>query len=736
MKKILFIAVCVLLTFGSLVQAKDTRTEITFWHQLNYAERVVLAELVKDFEEKHPDIKITNLYRETEELRSGFQNSALAGRGPELIHGPSDQVGPFATMGIIRPLEDIFSSDELAQLDDRALVYYQDHLYQVADRFGNHLALICNKAFVPDPPKTLDEMIEIGKANTIDEDGDGKMERFGLVWNFTEPYYYIPFFSGFGGWMMDDEFNPTLDTEANRRGLQYVQDLRDVHKIIPQNADYEIAHTLFNEGQSAMIINGDWSWATYIENGIDVSVSRIPFNTETGLWPAPVVSPRGFSVNTNISDDKLEKAMVFVRYLLSPEAQKAVAVGTGIMPALISLRDDPVITENEIMLGSLSQVEVGKPMPVVPELRAIWDSMRPHYQAVLGGTINGEEAALKMQEDSVRKIKEMNEVIQPAPYVPFLKGIFILAVIVLLWYLRKPFKDFLIDLRKRGFVYYMILPAFIIIFITVFYPFFYNVVLSLSNMGLRNFFSWEIVGFQNYAKVFIEPGFYSILGKTIVWTSVNVAFHVIIGVFLAILLHRVLPGKGIIRMILILPWAVPQYITALTWRGMFNQEYGAINLIISNYMHMPMVNWLGSPTEAFLACILTNVWLGFPFMMIVALGGLQSIPNQLYEAADIDGANGWVKLSRITLPLLKPVMVPSIILGTVWTFNNLNVIWLVSNAGEPSDKTHILVSFVYKSAFNLYRYGYAAAMSMVIFAILLTFGIIYMKKAKAVDAAY
>lgn len=282
----------------------------------------------------------------------------------------------------------------------------------------------------------------------------------------------------------------------------------------------------------------------------------------------------------------------------------------------------------------------------------------------------------------------------------------------------------------------MLLPAFIIMVAVVLYPFIYNMVLSLSNMGLRNFRNWDVVGFQNYARVFIEPGFYAILFKTIIWTVVNVVFHVSIGVMLALLLNRALPGRGLIRMILILPWAVPQYITALTWRGMFNQEYGAINLILANYMHMPVVNWLGSPLEAFIACILTNIWLGFPFMMIVALGGLQSIPNQLYEAADIDGASWWTKLTKITIPLLRPVMAPAVVLGMVWTFNNLNVIWLVSNAGEPSDKTHILVSFVYKSAFNLYRYGYAAAMSMVIFLILLAFSLIYMRRVRATEAVY
>ena len=165
--------------------------------------------------------------------------------------------------------------------------------------------------------------------------------------------------------------------------------------------------------------------------------------------------------------------------------------------------------------------------------------------------------------------------------------------------------------------------------------------------------------------------------------------------------------------------------------------YVIINkLCITKYLYLSPIQWLSQPLEAFTACILTNIWLGFPFMMVIALGGLQSIPRELYEAAKVDGANRWQQFNNITLPMLKPVMIPAIILGTVWTFNNINVVWLVSNGGEPSNQTHILVSYVYKAAFNLYRYGYAAALSMVIFIILFIFVIYFIKQNKATDGVY
>jgi arabinogalactan oligomer/maltooligosaccharide transport system permease protein len=223
----------------------------------------------------------------------------------------------------------------------------------------------------------------------------------------------------------------------------------------------------------------------------------------------------------------------------------------------------------------------------------------------------------------------------------------------------------------------------------------------------------------------------------VIWTAVNLLFHVVIGVALALVLNqKEIRGKAVFRAILVLPWAVPQLIVALTWRGMFNYEYGAINLMLTQWFGLPGVEWLRRPLEAFLAVILTNVWLGFPFMMVIALGALQSIPHELYEAADIDGASWFHKLKNITIPLIRPVMVPAMTLGTIWTFNNLNIVWLVSNAGEPSDQTHLLVSFVYKAAFNFYRYGYGAALSMVIFFILLAFSLTFMRKTKATTNVY
>jgi arabinogalactan oligomer/maltooligosaccharide transport system permease protein len=290
-----------------------------------------------------------------------------------------------------------------------------------------------------------------------------------------------------------------------------------------------------------------------------------------------------------------------------------------------------------------------------------------------------------------------------------------------------------VKVNRLAYLYTM--PAFILMGMMIVYPFIFNIIISFSNMNLTHFRDWHLTGLANYAQVVADSSFWYYFFKTVLWTALNVIFHVGIGVWLALLLNKDIKGKSIFRTLLILPWAVPQYITALTWRGMFNSEYGAVNLLLNQGFGIT-VPWLTTEWGAFAACLITNIWLGFPFMMVIALGGLQSIPDELYEAAEIDGSTWWHKLRHITIPLLKPVMVPAITLGVIWTFNNFNVVWLVSNGGEPSDKTHILVSWIYKSAFTYFRMGYAAAFSMVLFAILLIFSWNFIKKTRATEAVY
>jgi maltose-binding protein MalE len=387
----------------------DSRIRITIWHQDRIDVRVILQRQLDRFMKLHPEVRVEQLFKETEELRSGFIIAALAGQGPEIVYGPSDQVGPFEMMNIILPLEDMFDAQWLSQYDPRGLTWYKGHLYQIADKLGNHLTLVYNKKLVPVPPSTDSAMIEIGRRLTVDLNGDGKTDRYGLVWNYTEPFFFIPFMTGFGGWIMDDEGNPTLDNPGTVNGLRFIKELRDRYKIIPNEADYNVADILFKDGNAAMMINGDWSWAGYLNAGLDIGVAPLPRITSTGLWCGTMVSPKGFSINTNIALEKRQWVISLIRYLMAEENQIESAKELFTMPTHLGVQNGDFVQNNEILKGSRIQIEHGQTMPVVPELRAIWDAMRPSYQAVLAGTMTAEKAAPAMQQMAQRRIREMNE---------------------------------------------------------------------------------------------------------------------------------------------------------------------------------------------------------------------------------------------------------------------------------------------------------------------------------------
>ena len=162
---------------------------INIWHQMLYENRKLLREVCDQYEKNNPGIKINLTYRETEELRSSYQAAAMGGSGPELIYGPSDQVGPFSAMDIIQPLDSLLSEQYFNQFVDNAIVKSDKKIWMIGDVVGNHLMLIYNKDLISHPPKNTDELIEIGKKMTVDTDLDGKIDQYGLVWNFTEPFF-------------------------------------------------------------------------------------------------------------------------------------------------------------------------------------------------------------------------------------------------------------------------------------------------------------------------------------------------------------------------------------------------------------------------------------------------------------------------------------------------------------------------------------------------------------------
>ncbi len=384
----------------------DGRIVVRIWHPKATPERMILDEFVDRFNAEQSEIFIETLFKSNEEMRNFFVTAAVGGQGPEIIYGPADNVGLFVQTNTIVPLERVFSPDVFDEYTEDGLVTWKDSTWMLADQIGNHLTLVYNRALVPEPPETFDDFLKMAKDLTVDTDGDGRPDRYALTWGYQEPFFFIPFLTGFGGWVMDEDGRPTLNTEATVKAIQFILDLRDKYKVIPRESDYDIAEGLFKDGRAAMIINGPWAWGGYIDAGIDIGLSPIPKISETGEWCRPMVSAKGYSVNVNVPPEKYAAVRKVMLYLTGPEVQIAMAKRLATTPVNRKALADSTIFSNPLIEESMRQIALGRPMPLDPALRQIWDGARGPYQLVMNGAVTAEEGARMMQEQAEKLIKD------------------------------------------------------------------------------------------------------------------------------------------------------------------------------------------------------------------------------------------------------------------------------------------------------------------------------------------
>lgn len=280
----------------------------------------------------------------------------------------------------------------------------------------------------------------------------------------------------------------------------------------------------------------------------------------------------------------------------------------------------------------------------------------------------------------------------------------------------------------------MLVPTAVVMGVLVFYPLVRGVLLSFTDadrFNIGNQFipsSYHYIGVDNYGDILRSGEFRQVAGFTALWTFVNVFFHFTIGLALALALNRTLKFRGIYRMLLMVPWAIPSFISAFSWRFIFNNPYGFLAQLLSSIGIDPP-SFLSDPTWAKISVITTNIWLGVPFMMVALLGGLQAIDKDLVDAAEVDGATALQRFWTVTMPGLRPVAATVILLGLIWTFNMFPVIFLITGGG-PADATQIFATFAYQDAFDFKRYGHAAAWGVIILSMLLVFGSLYRQAIK------
>ena len=280
--------------------------------------------------------------------------------------------------------------------------------------------------------------------------------------------------------------------------------------------------------------------------------------------------------------------------------------------------------------------------------------------------------------------------------------------------------------RKKMEPWYYVGPIFLLLVIMFGYPLIKSVVMAFQNYKLGNanvYFN----DFANFHKMFGDKDFLLLLKNSVVYVVVSVFGQFIGGLILALCLRDKFKGRGIYQSIVFLPWAFSAFVVGLVFRWSFNGEYGVVNDVLMKLGIIKKgIAWLGTPGLSLVVVILAMIWIGIPFFRIMILAALQSIPDEIYEAADMDGCGMFRKFFSLTLPYIKPTVIMTILLRTIWIFNSFDLVVIVTQGG-PANYSQTLPSYMYTKAFSGYDFGLAGAFGVLLMVILGVYAVLFLK---------
>jgi arabinogalactan oligomer/maltooligosaccharide transport system permease protein len=706
-----FFVVCALV--GGCGGPVDEGPTITLWHSYRGAEREALETITTAWDERHPEVRLEVLAVPSKAYKSRLQSAIPRGNGPDLFIEAHELTGEWSGSKLLLPavLPPELTMDDFAAASVEALTF-RDEVWGVPIAVKS-AALFQNRGLVAETPSTFEEALAAGR----------EVGQVAIAYEAGEFYFHAPLLHAFGGRALGPDGEPTLDSPEVIASLEYVAGLT-ASGDLPPEADGATVSTLFNQGRVAFVISGPW-FLGEIREGIDYTVSPLPYLEAAGASMQPFLTVESlFRAAWSEAPEDLIADVVGAIAGLDGSILRAVQ-GRQI-PALRAARDRPEVASDPVLSAFAAQADTAVPMPNRPEMSFVWEPAARALRAALRGKDPAEMAA-RAQHEVESFLRPPAEAVSPTPYIAVLS---LLLMFMAGWSVRAAReRQIIVRARKSWRSYLYLAPAFVGMVGVVFIPFVLGAAVSLFAHRDGEF---TFVGLLNFVRILTSDtypitdpmSFWFTLVVTVVWTVANVTLHVGIGLGLAMLLRDPwMKMRGVYRVLLIIPWAVPNYITALIWKGMFNEQFGAINGVLAMVGVEP-VAWFSRFATSFAANLCTNTWLGFPFMMVVTLGALQAIPRDLEEAAEVDGAGAWTRFRHVTLPLLRPALLPAVILGSVWTFNMFNVIYLVS-AGDPDGGTEILISEAYKWAFTRQaQYGYASAYALLVFGILVMYALL------------
>ncbi len=287
------------------------------------------------------------------------------------------------------------------------------------------------------------------------------------------------------------------------------------------------------------------------------------------------------------------------------------------------------------------------------------------------------------------------------------------------------------DLR---FIIFMLIPTLGSILVLTYIPAFRGIGMAFQNYNMFDLSDTSFNNFQNFRKMVADDIFVLALKNTVIWVIVSLFFQFLLGFALALLLRHPFKGRGLYTGFVFYPWAVSGFVIGLIWRWIFNGSSGVVNDLLSQMgLIEKNIGFLSDPSYALMSTIIANIWYGIPFFAIMILAALQSVPRELYEVAEIDGAGVFAKFWKITVPYIKPTLISTTLIRFIWIMNFPEIIFVMTNGG-PAGHSHILSTLLIEKIYSIYNYGLGSAIGVVIIGILILYTLMYLKITGAKDA--
>ncbi|MFW7381550.1 MAG: sugar ABC transporter substrate-binding protein [Oligoflexus sp.] len=393
-------------------ELEKTPIKIQFWEQDPPEVGQELDKWIKVYTSDKPWLTIARQQFENEELRTRFLRSSLTGEGADLVYGPSDLVGVFATAQVIQPLDDFIKTDPYDPQLIR-LMQYKGKLWGAPISSGSHLVLYYNRKLVENAPASFEEIIGVGQKFMQNKPSG----HYGLAYYQSEPFWFVPFMGAFGAWPLqvkNDQVEVTIDLIGTQKALQFVRSLQDEFKIIPTSCDFECAKSMFFAEQAPYHINGDWEISSMLEQfGDNLGVAPLPFIAEAKQHMTPMVGGRFFFLNAQLSGEKRDAVLDFVRFTASLPIQTRLATRLNKIPATMEAREHKLVKSEPWVQALLEATRHGKDFPNHVEMRAAWDGMRIMIQRGLSGRESPEQAVKTGQKAAEEALKALRKSPKP-----------------------------------------------------------------------------------------------------------------------------------------------------------------------------------------------------------------------------------------------------------------------------------------------------------------------------------